>query len=162
MGPVSLAGNLLCLIIKEGTPYEGGVFLIDIDLGADYPYRAPKVSLLALRCLIGLLDEDGNTNLSPEFLGIRRNLFDGTGRWVGAWLYVPQGCVSDSIKSQVLTIEVLLCVYLLMRYPNPLDPVNADIANELRTDPDKFAETAKQWTRSYAIEDFGSGENLEH
>ena len=31
------------IIGTAGTPYEGGLFYIDISLGTDYPFRAPKL-----------------------------------------------------------------------------------------------------------------------
>ena len=32
-----------CIIGPAGTPYEGGLFYIDISLPSDYPFRPPKL-----------------------------------------------------------------------------------------------------------------------
>ena len=42
-----------------------------------------------------------------------------------------------------------------MRYPNPNEPVDADMANEMKREPGRFEETAREWTRLYAAEEAG-------
>ena len=54
--------------------------------------------------------------------------------------------------SPALTIsKVLLSISSLLCDPNPSDPLVPEIAQLLRTNPAKHDETARAWTRKYAM-----------
>ena len=46
---------------------------------------------------------------------------------------------------------VLLSICSLLTDPNPDDPLVPDIARIYKTDRSKYNETAKEWTRKYAM-----------
>ena len=54
--------------------------------------------------------------------------------------------------SPVLTLsKILLSLSSLLAEPNSADPLEAEIANLLDTDPESYAKTAREWTMKYAL-----------
>jgi ubiquitin-conjugating enzyme E2 D/E len=50
-----------------------------------------------------------------------------------------------------LTIsKILLSICSLLSDPNPNDPLVPDIANLLKSNPELYSKTAKEWTTIYA------------
>jgi ubiquitin-conjugating enzyme E2 D/E len=48
-------------------------------------------------------------------------------------------------------MKVLLSLEALLRDPNPNDPLSPEIAQVYKTDREKFNQTAREWTKKYAI-----------
>jgi ubiquitin-conjugating enzyme E2 D/E len=57
----------------------------------------------------------------------------------------------DAWKPATRMKNVLESIVQLLREPNPDDPLLVDIANLYKTDKLKFDETAREWTKKYAI-----------
>ena len=60
--------------------------------------------------------------------------------------------VNDSVNTLCfLFVSVLLSICSLLTDPNPDDPLVPDIARIYKSDRHKYGETAKEWTRKYAM-----------
>jgi ubiquitin-protein ligase len=35
----------MCIFLQKDTPYEGGIFKIDIEIPGEYPFKPPKVMI---------------------------------------------------------------------------------------------------------------------
>ena len=105
------------------SPYQGGVFFLTIHFPTDYPFKPPKVSFTTK-----IYHPNINSNGSI-CLDILRS------QW-----------------SPALTIsKVLLSICSLLCDPNPDDPLVPDIARLFKNDRKKYVDTAKEWTRKFAM-----------
>merc|ERR1712093_574024 len=105
------------------SPYQGGVFFLDIQFPSDYPFKPPKV---AFTTKIYHCNVNSNGAICLDIL---------KDQW-----------------SPALTIsKVLLSVSSLLTDPNPQDPLVPEIAQIYKSDRAKYEATAKEWTRKYAM-----------
>lgn len=112
------------IIGPEGSPYQGGLFFLNIHFPADYPFKPPRVQFTT---------KVYHPNINANG-GICLDILKDT-----AW-------------SPALTIsKVLLSVCSLLTDPNPDDPLVPDIAMVYKTNRAQFNATAAEWTRRYAV-----------
>ncbi|CAD8103502.1 unnamed protein product [Paramecium primaurelia] len=107
----------------QGSPYEGGIFNLDIQFPEDYPLKPPKILFLTS---IYHLNIDYNTGqICLEIL--RYN-----------W-------------SPNLTIRNLLLSILALLYdPNPNSPLLDDVNTVFKNEKQLYLQKAKEWTKKYA------------
>lgn len=105
------------------TPYEGGVFFLEIHFPADYPFKPPKINFKTkiYHCNIS---QSGSICLD----------------------------ILKEKWSPALTInKVLLSICSLFSDCNPDDPLVADIANLYRDKRFEHDANAREWTTRYAM-----------
>mmetsp|Transcript_24195 Transcript_24195/g.40066 ORF Transcript_24195/g.40066 Transcript_24195/m.40066 type:complete len:196 (-) Transcript_24195:1117-1704(-) len=109
----------------EGTPYEGGVFQINISIPKQYPFEPPKMKFHT---------KIWHPNISSQTGAICLDILKD--QWSPAL----------TIKTALLSLQALLCS------PEPGDPQDAEVAKMYLNDRDNFNQTAKFWTDTYAKE----------
>lgn len=105
------------------SPYQGGVFFLNIHFPTDYPFKPPKVSFIT-RIYHPNINSNGSICLD----------------------------ILRSQWSPALTIsKVLLSICSLLTDPNPDDPLVPEIARVYKTDREKYTKLAREWTGKYAM-----------
>jgi ubiquitin-conjugating enzyme E2 D/E len=106
----------------EDSPYEGGLFFLDIRFPLDYPFKPPKISF---QTKVYHPNINSHGNICLDILK-------------EAW-------------SPALTIsKTLLSICSLLCDAEPNDPLAPDIAHLYKTDRAKFDANAREWTKKYA------------
>ena len=110
------------LIGPKDSPYEGGIFLLNINFPQNYPFKPPKISF--------------NTKIYHP------NINSGGSICLD---------ILNSQWSPALTIsKTLLSISSLLTDPNPDDPLVSDIAHVYKNNRGEYNENAKEWTRKFA------------
>ncbi|XP_048782208.1 ubiquitin-conjugating enzyme E2 T [Lagopus muta] len=108
------------------TPYEKGIFDLEIVVPERYPFEPPKIRFL-----------------TP----IYHPNIDSAGRiCLDVLKLPPKGAWRPSLNISTL----LTSIQLLMAEPNPDDPLMADVSSEYKYNKQLFLINAKEWTEKYA------------
>nr|GEX67319.1 ubiquitin-conjugating enzyme E2 35 [Tanacetum cinerariifolium] len=104
------------------SPYEGGVFKLELFLPEEYPMAAPKVRFLTK---------------------IYHPNIDKLGR-------ICLDILKDKWSPALQIRTVLLSIQALLSAPNPDDPLSENVAKHWKANEAEAVETAKEWTNLYA------------
>tara|TARA_Y100000591_G_scaffold288926_1_gene273481 strand:- start:1172 stop:1627 length:456 start_codon:yes stop_codon:yes gene_type:complete len=110
------------LMGPEDSPYEGGVFFLDINFPADYPYKAPRVTF------------------STKIYHPNINSSGG----------ICLDILKDQWSPALTISKVLLSVCSLLTDPNPDDPLVPSIADLYKRNREEYHLKAKTYTLQYA------------
>ncbi|KAL6064503.1 Ubiquitin-conjugating enzyme E2 35 [Balamuthia mandrillaris] len=105
------------------SPYEGGIFKLELFLTEEYPMAPPKVRFLTK---------------------IYHPNVDRLGR-------ICLDILKDKWSPALQIRTVLLSIQALLSAPNPDDPLANDIADHWKKNEKGAIDTAREWTRTYAM-----------
>jgi len=112
------------IIGPEDSPYNGGIFKLDIVFPEDYPYKPPKCRFRT-RIFHPNINREGGICLD---------------------------ILKDQWSPALTISKVLLSICALMTDPNPDDPLLADVAALFVDDREGYNEKARQYTAHYAMQ----------
>lgn len=107
-----------------GTPYEGGLFQVDINIPNEYPFKPPQMKFLT---------KIYHPNISSVTGAICLDILKD------AWTPIL------TLKNSLISLQSLL------QSPEPNDPQDAEVAKQYLSNKEGFIATATNWTKIYAF-----------
>ena len=105
------------------SPFEGGVYFLDIQFPVDYPFKPPKI-MFTTRIFHPNINSEGGICLD---------------------------ILKDQWTPALTLAKVLLSICSLLTDPNPDDPLMPKIAYLYKTNIKEYKSRARLWTQKYAI-----------
>eukprot|EP00742_Colponemidia_sp_Colp-10_P000441 GILJ01000482.1.p1 GENE.GILJ01000482.1~~GILJ01000482.1.p1 ORF type:complete len:172 (+),score=20.08 GILJ01000482.1:88-603(+) len=118
----------------KGSPYDGGVWQVHVDLPDQYPYKSPS---------IGFCNRIFHPNVDEMSGSVCLDVINQT------W---------SPMFDLINVFEVFLPQLLL--YPNPTDPLNGEAAALLMREPEKYTNKVREYVNKYATEAIVNGDAM--
>ncbi|KAG6487479.1 hypothetical protein ZIOFF_056065 [Zingiber officinale] len=129
------------------SPYEGGVFKLELFLPEEYPMAAPKW-LARMFCILLLVVEDETfSHAKMSGFSPKSTILTLTRQELGR---ICLDILKDKWSPALQIRTVLLSIQALLSAPNPDDPLSENIAKHWKSNESEAVETAKEWTHLYA------------
>jgi len=110
------------LLGPNGTPYEGGVFFLNVQFPSDYPFKPPKVHFTT-QIYHPNINSSGSICLD---------------------------ILKDQWSPALTVSKVLVSIQALLADPNPDDPLDPYKADQYKNQRAQFDQTAREWTEKHA------------
>ena len=110
------------IVGPNGSPYQDGIFYLEIEFPPDYPFKPPKITF---KTKIYHCNINSNGGICLDIL-------------------------KDNWSPALTISKVLLSISSLLTDANPDDPLVPEIAKAYKDDRKRHDETAKEWTAKYA------------
>jgi len=111
------------IIGPPGTPYEGGLYKLSIEIPDTYPFNPPKVKFCT---------KIWHPNISSVTGAICLDI------------------LKDNWAAALTLRTVLLSLQALLSSPEPDDPQDAVVAGQYKREKEVFMKTARYWAQKYA------------
>ena len=112
------------IIGPTDSPYNGGVFNLDIEFLQTYPFKPPKIKFVT-KIYHPNIDRSGNICLD---------------------------ILKDQWSPALSISKVLLSICSLLTDPNPEDPLDPSVAEVYKKNKAQFDITAREWTQKFAVD----------
>jgi ubiquitin-conjugating enzyme E2 N len=128
----------------EGSPFEGGVFKLELFLPEEYPMSAPKVRFMTK------IYHPNIDKLGRICLDILKGM---TQMYITCCkiLNLSISFILDKWSPALQIRTVLLSIQALLSAPNPDDPLANDVAELWKVNEAEAIRNAREWTRMYAL-----------
>eukprot|EP00483_Globobulimina_turgida_P002489 UN02493 len=104
------------------SPYDGGVFFLDVNFPQDYPFKPPKIKFTTKIYHCNVNDKGG----------------------------ICLDILKDNWSPALTISKVLLSICSLLTDPNPDDPLVPERAKLYKTNRKAHDKLARDWTQKYA------------
>ena len=119
----SMTNWVAVIMGPENTPYENGLFHLNIILPDNYPFQPPTLTFITKIF-------HPNINYNGE---------------------ICMDLLKESWSPVITISNLILSLISMLNDPNLDDPLSLDIADLYKYNYEEYLRTAKEWTRHYAI-----------